>query len=51
MSYSKLNDAVRELGYQLAERELHELFGKVYWAKKREHDRLLNKLYSKEKRI
>ena len=51
MNYSTLGDAIRELGYQLAERELHELFGKVYWAKKREHDRLLDKLYRKEKRI
>ena len=50
MKYSNLENRVRDLGYELATRELYELFGRVYWGKKREHDRLLAKLYRKEKR-
>jgi len=47
---SRLKDEVRRLGYELAEREIHELFGRVYFEKRRHHAHLLNKLYKHEKK-
>jgi len=45
-----LKERIRELGYQLACRELYGENSKDYYHKKREHDKLLNKLYQIEKR-
>jgi hypothetical protein len=45
-----LKEAVRDLGYQLAVREIYGENTPDYFKLKREHDRLLDKLYRIEKR-
>ena len=46
-----LKAAIRELGYQLAVRELYGENTPEYFQKKRSHERLLNKLYRLEKKV
>lgn len=46
----RLKERLRALGYQLACREIYGENSKDYYDKKREHSKLLNKLYGLEKR-
>jgi hypothetical protein len=48
---SALKEAIRSLGYKLACREIYGENSKSYFQMKREHDRLLNKLYRIEKKM
>ena len=50
MHYRELKSRVRELGYQLAVREIYGENSQNYYNKKREHYLLLNKLYKQEQK-
>lgn len=45
-----LKERVRKLGYQLAVREIYGENSQDYYNKKKEHQDLLNKLYTIEKK-
>ena len=46
-----LKAAIRELGYQLAVREIYGENTPEYFQKKKQHGYLLNKLYRLEKKV
>jgi len=50
MIMKNLQESIRQLGYQLSVRELYGENTPEYFQLKRTHDRLLARLYKKEKR-